>query len=386
MDPKEITKKYGAKFSPINLTKTYGATFTPEVKSAPVASPTPEVDPLTGENLNRISVTGSIKNAYEGGINQSKEGYAQAREAATSGDLGGLFSGSLKLAAGGINTLFSPLAPVGDLINKTVVEPTANVLSEAPLIKEAAGNAVVNQQGQTEYVPNLEADRVVEDIANANTIVGGVAGAMDLAPKIKAAPTQIADVITSNLDTAKNKFLNPDKSFETSMNKAFPVLKKDVSNLSKKSQNIHAAFTDIIENKQSLGFLDKKGVPRNPETFTETVEAQNARLPKIYKNYTEKLQGADKVQFEKQIHQKIFDQITSIDEKLAVENLVDNRRALVKIKNELGSLRDTSPEGIQNYIQAINQKVKPSAPGGSLTPEQIQYANLAGDLRKVLDE
>ena len=76
----------------------------------------------------------------------------------------------------------------------------------------------------------------------------------------------------------------------------------------------------------------------------------------------------------------------SISNKLKKENSVDNRRALTKIKGEISSLRDTSPEGIQNYLQSINQKVKPLLPGGALTSEQIQYANLAGDLRKILDD
>lgn len=176
-----------------------------------------------------------------------------------------------------------------------------------------------------------------------------------------------------------------DSQFAEKVNQAFPVLKKDVGNLDTKVKNVHTALSDIVNNKDSLGLTDKSGNPRLPKTFSETVDAQNIRLPQIYKDYTEKLSGVDAQKFDTGIKSSIKGQVDSIDSQLKKENSIDGRRALTKIKTELGSLRDTSPLGIQNYIQSINQKVKPLAPGGALTTEQIKYANLGGEMRKILD-
>lgn len=180
---------------------------------------------------------------------------------------------------------------------------------------------------------------------------------------------------------------NPTQAgFESKVNKALPVLKKDVTNLPQKYADVQTAFGDIASNKNDLGFTDKTGNPRNPKNFTETVSAQQQRLKSLYKDYTTKLSTIDEPKFTKDISTGIKGQVNSIDQQLAKENSIDGRRALTKIKAELSSLRDTSPIGIQNYIENINQRIKPLSPGGSLTTEQIKLANLGGDMRKILDD
>lgn len=205
-------------------------------------------------------------------------------------------------------------------------------------------------------------------------IGGGVPIAGNIAGKITRGANDLIGGVASQ------------SSFENKVNKVLPVLKKDVPNLASKQRDAYTAFSDIAQNKESLGLTGRNGEARNPENYTETVDAQNKRLPEIYKNYTDKLSTVDRPKFDADIKSGIQEQVNIVDNKLSKENSLDNQRALSKIKNELKGLRDTSPEGIQNYIQTINQKIKPLAPGGALTPEQIQYANLGGQMRKVLDD
>lgn len=312
-------------------------------------------------------VQNTIGDAFKSGIGQIKEGYNQSYNAKNPLEL---IEGGLKQGAGIVNTAFSPLAPVFAPVGKGI-----NYLADK----------ISNNKGVQKFATSKAGENVIratEDINNANTIASVFSGG-------KAAPKAVtlAQEGVKSLDAAAGKLgegLKP--TFETSVQKALPTLKKDVGNIEGKIKNVRTAFTDIAKNKDSIGLVDKNGKPRTPQTFVETVDAQNTRLPQIYKDYTAKLSEVDKPKFDQNIKQNIFDQVNAIDSKLKVENSIDNRRALTKIKNELSSLRDTSPEGIQNYIQSINQKVKPLAPGGSLTAEQIQYANLGGEMRRILDD
>lgn len=316
-----------------------------------------------------------IKNAFIGGVKQTIQSSKNVANDIKTGAGPIAIADTLHAGAGIASALSSPLAPI---LNPTVGAATtaiADKVGDNPSVQRFANSNV-----------GKATDTVVQSIGDANAIVGTVLGAkegIEEAPKIvdlaEQAKAGVANTASKTLDK-----ITP--SFEQNVTKAFPTLKKDVGNMPQKITNVKTAFSDIAQNKDSLGFTDSSGNPRTPKNFAETVDAQNQRLPKIYQDYTAKLSEVDKPKFDEAIQNGIKSQVENIDNKLVNENSVDNRKALLKIKNELHTLRDTSPEGIQNYIQSINQKVKPLAPGGSLTPEQIQYANLGGDLRKVLDD
>lgn len=116
----------------------------------------------------------SIGDAFNSGVGQMKAGYEDASSATnplTKTEAG------VKMLAGGVNTALSPLAPVmkpvGDAINAT-----GNALSDKPLIKGAAGNTTIGSHGETNYTPNMESNRVTEDINNAATVLPFAAGAL----------------------------------------------------------------------------------------------------------------------------------------------------------------------------------------------------------------
>ena len=175
------------------------------------------------------------------------------------------------------------------------------------------------------------------------------------------------------------------KSFESTFNDVVPVLKNDVRNLPKKYDNARTALSDIVDNKDTLGLTDKAGNSRLPENFVETAQAQDIRMKQLYKDYTAKLSGVDKTKFDTDIQTQIKTQIDDIKAQIDKENSLAGRKALTRQMTELSTLRDTSPEGIQNYVESLNQQAK-TAPGVPPSIGQIKAANLAGKMRSVLDD
>ncbi|MGI9118421.1 MAG: hypothetical protein ACR2IQ_02640 [Minisyncoccia bacterium] len=346
-----------------------------------------------------------IKETFQKGVSNMEEG-------ASKGTFGGKIQqlkGAAQTVFGGISgaaqALFAPATAVVNPILKKVapvaekLQPYTQIVSDPikglvmakldPILKEK-----ITPKIQELLDKNPDNTQLVGDIVNTLLLgVGGESKSVTNALKegtskeaLKLSAQSIKEIPDTFLKTAsKVENVFTPATFEQNLNKAIPVLKKDITNLPQKVSSAKVALTDIAKNKESIGLVDKNGAPRNPENFIETVEAQQKRKPEIYKEYTDKLSEVDKPKFEADISNSIKDQIKNVEDKLVVENSIDNRRALNKIKGELSTLRDISPKGIQDYIQTINQKVKPLAPGGSLTPEQIQYANLGGDLRKLLD-
>lgn len=342
--------------------------------------------PAPQQSFVQKNVINPVVDQFKSGIDQIKKGFSGVTGGQSSALQGG--EAGLGIESGIASTVTAPLAPilkpiqngVDAVVNGYTGKNGGHVggISDIPILQKFAQSKV-----------GTAAVRPLQDLANAGNVAGTIAGfakspevAANTAPKIADLAEQAKKMATDKTVNTVNKFK---PTFEENVTKAFPTLKKDVGNMSQKITNVRTAFTDIAQNKDSLGLTDKNGNPRTPNNFVETVDAQNKRLPQIYKDYSSKLSEVDKPKFDENIQEGIKGQVKNIDDKLVKENSVDNRRALLKIKNELHTLRDTSPEGIQSYIQSINQKVKPLAPGGSLTAEQIQYANLGGELRKVLD-
>lgn len=204
----------------------------------------------------------------------------------------------------------------------------------------------------------------------------------------------VTPFLSESLQTGKNVLTTKGHeavktaAFNDKLNKALPVLKKDVKTLPVKQTDARTALGDIVANKDKVGIIDPAtGEAKLPSqyNFNETAQAQATRMKQIYADYSNQLKGVDKTKFDGEIHTSIFKQIDGLSKDLNVENSIDGRRALTKIRAELSSLRDTSPMGIQNYIESIGQRTR-TAPGHPPTVEQIKLANVAGAMRKSLDE
>lgn len=325
---------------------------------------------LFGQNGSLVGGTAgqylsNVGNAIKGNVNEATNSDVAFGE----GKMGLLQSGA-NIAKNATEAVLQPLnqaiKPVMDRTISPLIDKTANKISDSPIVQKTA------------QIYNPNAVKTVGDIVQTGVNVGTLG-------TIEGAPSEIKTKISDTANALKEKVTtNPTEKFNSNVNKALPVLKNDVKTLPIKQANVRTALGDIVANKESIGLTDANGQPRVPQNFIETVQAQTSRMKQIYSDYSAKLSTVDKMKFQNDIHEGIFKQMDSVKNQLAKENSLDGRRALTKIQSELGSLRDTSPEGIQKYIEDINQRTK-TAPGAPLSTEQIKLANLGGDMRKILD-
>lgn len=180
--------------------------------------------------------------------------------------------------------------------------------------------------------------------------------------------------------------LSSDSSFDQAIIKAFAPNKKEFKLGDKFTNDARTALTDIVNNKDSIGITNENGdiKPASKYNFSDTLEAQKSRMPEVYKAYTASLEGVDKTAFETTIKDAVGNKVGDLDARIAKENSTPDRNAMIGLKTELESLRDTSPIGMQDYLQKLGARTK--AVGGVMTPEQIQTANLAGTIKAALDK
>ena len=134
----------------------------------------------------RIEATSTKKenifsSAFKGGVEQTKQGYQQAKHAKNPLEL---LRGGTKLAAGAINTALSPLAPITAPIGAGI-EAISNKISDNPSVQKfaqtGAGQAVA--QG-------------AEDVANLATITSAVAGGVPLAKGAGVVAGEVGGALT----------------------------------------------------------------------------------------------------------------------------------------------------------------------------------------------
>lgn len=304
------------------------------------------------------------------------------------------------LTGGATGALMAPVTTatknISDLIsNSSVVQKIATELPDFTAKLQAITEAHPELTHTLSDLFNVGSSVIAPEAAEtkvplSDTIDSGISSGVNAA-KTAATATKdsVAAVGNSALDTAsavKDKLTpDPDASFESNLNKAFPPNKKEIQLGDKRVGSAKTVFQDIIANKDTNGIVDDKGDVKDPSkyTFQDTMDAQDKRMPQIYKDYTSKLEGIDKGKFDSSITGTVVDAMKGLDDQIAKENSVPDRQAMVGLKKELGGLRDTSPLGMQDYLQKLGQRTR--ATNGVLTQEQIQTANLAGKIKTGLD-
>lgn len=119
--------------------------------------------------------------AFKGGIEQTKQGYQQAKNAKNPLEL---LRGGTKLAAGAINTALTPFAPVGEAVGAGV-NAVSNKISDIPAVQKFA------QTGAGQVVAGG-----AEDVQNLATITGAIAGGMKT-PKIAKSVGEISKPVVA---------------------------------------------------------------------------------------------------------------------------------------------------------------------------------------------
>lgn len=127
------------------------------------------------------SLKSQIGEAAKGGLSQMAEGIEEGQT--NTNPLQQVESGA-KIAAGAVNTAFSPLAPISNAINKYVVKPASDFISGSKNVQEFADS----DAGEV-------TSRVAEDVGNLSTIAGGVLG-----PKVGAGVAKSAAKVPGQVD------------------------------------------------------------------------------------------------------------------------------------------------------------------------------------------
>lgn len=123
---------------------------------------------------------GAVVDSIKSGASQIGEGFKQGANAPSA--LQG-FEGGLKIGAGGVNILFSPLAPFFKNVGRGI---------------DYAGNEIAKSEGVQKFANSKAGEitsRVAEDVSNLTTIAGAVAGSKKL----------MGDVVTPKL---QDKYVN----------------------------------------------------------------------------------------------------------------------------------------------------------------------------------
>lgn len=219
--------------------------------------------------------TDEISGAFQGGVNKFKEGLGEA----SSGKFP--IEPALKMGAGAIEAGISPLAPIFSPIGKGV-NAIVDKISDIPQVQKFAQS----KAGQT-------TSRIAEDVTNASTIAGGVAG-LKAPTSLDVARSPIANTFKAGVDklpplgggsygariatpseaTVSAKVL---KSYDKGVK---PLLgsKTTPAKLNAYKDDVITAVKTIKENKDNLSYNDTTGdvikgqTPRTLQEFSDAVE------------------------------------------------------------------------------------------------------------------
>lgn len=288
---------------------------------------------------------------------------------------------------------------IGEGIHAAVPDGMMESVGEhlAPLVQKAAGTdtgkAVLGwwKGLDPETQKNLAATGHIASLLSQAIGVGASKDVIDpaISATEKALEGSIVPVKDAVVETASKVKAavapEPGVAFEKNLNRAFPPNKREMK-IGTRIEDAKTVFKDIISNKDSNGVVDDlTGEAKDPKnyTFGDTMAAQENRMPQIYKEYTSKLEGVDKEKFDTSITDTVVTIMEDLEKQIAKENSIPDQKAMQRLVDELGALRDTSPIGMQDYLQKLGQRAR--SINGSLSQEQIQTANLAGRIKAGLD-
>ena len=328
---------------------------------------------LTPEEFNKLTARlalqklqapeeGNISKAFRGGIEQAKSGYEQARYAKNPIEL---LKGGIKLGAGAVNTIFSPLAPITEPIGKGV-EYVSEKISDIPAVQKFA---------QTKAGQFVESG--AEDIANLSTITGAVAGLKGIKPAVNVVKPVVGATGRALKETGKSAYGVTITASE-GVNRAVSAYKESTPNLMTRIKNTLAGKTKgkPITETESAARFGLIGTEKE-------IGVQAGRYMK--KVWTEKVQPALSQTKGKLEMNKFW---SALEKKIRAENPeLIRRNALLEGLNDLksgyGKVSRVGLEKLQTYKEGWtkfqSENVWKGKPISSATKEVMM---LAGDIAR----
>lgn len=201
---------------------------------APQADPNAPAPPGSGFGGITHDLGNSIGGAFKSGVGQFKEGYAQTQAGLNSVNPIQAVEGGMKTAAGAINTITSPLAPIFSPISAGI-NAIANKTSNSPTLQKFASSPL-----------GIGVARVAEDVGNASTIAGAVAGGEKAAPPL-------ADGLREGIGTLKD-------AIPESLTKPVDQLRQEKVSQGFKDQNATLKSVNNAFKKNTKSFTTPEGV------------------------------------------------------------------------------------------------------------------------------
>jgi len=236
-----------------------------------------------GRTTKPATIGDKIQTAFSAGIDKTKQGFQEQQQAKNPLEL---IEGGIKSAAGVVEAASSPLAPIIEPTLGKGVEFVADKISDIPAVQDFA----TSKAGEV-------TERVVEDIANVNTVaslfLGGrsakgiknpIKNTPEIASKIKSYPDGIRTALTDKVTTldpkVKNiletanieKFDNVVKAGQEALNdpRAFTPLER----AGEKAKNLLGTIKEDLGNvgKQKSKSLESIGDTKLPDVGTTAIE------------------------------------------------------------------------------------------------------------------
>lgn len=281
------------------------------------------------------SLFSQIGEAAKGGVNQIIQG---AQEGQTNTNpLQQLESGA-KVGAGIVNTAFSPLAPIGNAIDKNIVQPASKLLNKTGFFDDIANSPGGDEASAT-------SGRILEDISNANTIAGAT-----IAPRASAGVAETVAKVPGAVKKGISKIPPP------------PPLGLGVF-----GKNVGEAVRDIIPGRQNI--IDERVAGALDLTSKDLIDLE----PK--KGYTVTNWMADN-QLIKDTKAATETAITALKDK----NYKDVRSEIANVKKEYNRA------SLPRYYDALNA-IKKSVEGvPGLEEAAVEVENLMNKEKPTLND
>lgn len=223
------------------------------------------------------NVVNPIKSAFSGGINQIEQGASQIGSGQGNPLVSGT-EGALKIGAGIVGAVASPLAPVIQRPLGAAINAVGNQVSNIPAVQ----NFSTTPAGQTTA-------RVAGDLSNAGAIAGGILGADKVGTAVTKSQAGASTVAgTTDNGGGGGNIWDKAKGIISGPNKA-DVAEQNLNNTA--AQGVQSA-TDMANKvggfKQSLGENFRQGAQdiedKNPNLSLDLSQDQMSRLNTLKEN------------------------------------------------------------------------------------------------------
>lgn len=328
------------------------------------------------------SAVQTVKSAAAGGIQQFQAGVAQARNPGASP--ANLPEGILKIGAGALNTVGAIAAPVITPIAKPIVDAASNAISNIPAVQKFAQTPAGNV-----------ASRVTEDVGNADTIAGGIAGiagGADVAPSPEDALSGVKNAAQAANDKVAN-VISPFKSLSDLKTEATANINKALSNTGKASATgLLNKDSNRLSGIETLYKLTNNQPVTRPDGTTFQFDPTHITNPQDFLSafVQAKNQIWNKVQAGLQRGSSIKPDYSGVEKTL--QDVVDNSASnalkahAASRLQEIQTLKTQGVDGAQRYLQEeLNPRIGSAISGASDAPALKLDAKVANAVNDALD-